>query len=57
MRRLPILIVVTALMLSGCAKPLAAGEQAVDLGAHGTLALHVPAGWVMDTCTPSRKKN
>jgi hypothetical protein len=52
MRRLPILIFVTALMLTGCAQPLAAGEQAVDLGAHGKLALHVPAGWVMEESRP-----
>ncbi|MDH3230071.1 MAG: hypothetical protein OEN55_09790 [Alphaproteobacteria bacterium] len=48
MKRLPILTFIAALMASGCAQPLAAGEQVVDLGPHGGLALHVPAGWTMD---------
>ena len=52
MRQLPILIILTAMVLAGCAQPLAAGEQAVDLGAHGALALRVPAGWVMDESRP-----
>lgn len=48
MRRLPILIFVAALILAGCAQPLAAGEQVVALGPNGGLALQVPAGWTMD---------
>jgi len=48
MRRLPILMFVGALMVTGCAQPLAAGEQIVSLGPQGGLALHVPAGWVMN---------
>ena len=48
MRRLPILMFVGALMVTGCAQPLAAGERGVSLGPQGSLALHLPAGWVMN---------
>ena len=52
MRQLPIPIFIAALMLTGCAQPIAAGEQVVTLGPQGALALHVPSGWTMEEARP-----
>jgi hypothetical protein len=41
-------VFIAALSLTGCAHPLAAGEQVVDLGPHGGLVLQIPGGWIMD---------
>ena len=48
LRRLTTPTIVAALLLAACAQPLAAGNEVVDLGPHGGLALQVPAGWIMD---------
>lgn len=53
MKRLCFLLLFAAALLPGCAKPLAAGEQAVDLGKHGMLALQIPEGWVMEESRPA----
>jgi len=37
-----------AFFLTGCARPLTAGEQVVDLGPNGGLVLQIPDGWVME---------
>lgn len=39
---------IAALLPTGCAQPVVAGEQVVDLGSHGGLALQVPAGWTVE---------
>ncbi len=49
---LVLLALLLALLLAGCARPLAAGERIVDLGPAGGLALQVPAGWVMRESGP-----
>jgi hypothetical protein len=48
MKRFFILAFIAAALPAGCAQPLSAGEQVVDLGKPGGLALQVPASWVMD---------
>jgi len=53
MKRLCFLLLIAMTLLPGCAKPLAAGEQSVALGAHGVLALQLPAGWVMEESRPA----
>ena len=48
MRRFFVLVFIATALLAGCAQPLSAGEQVVDLGKPGGLALQIPASWVME---------
>lgn len=56
MRRFFILAFIAAALPAGCAQPLSAGEQVVDLGKAGGLALQVPASWVMDKGEASEER-